>query len=214
MSKPTPKGKAKVINQSRTDLDEKLFKSLEKLGQIWRNRLWKAVLDEDLSPVQGQILIFIAHHASRRNRVGELAREFGLTNATISEAVATLARKGLVAKVPDEQDKRIHLLKLTPSGDQVVKRLTGWGDEIKAEIKAENSGKKKEALSFLLELLARLKRRGLVDSVRMCWFCQHFHPDYYRRSRRPHYCDLLNRPIDTLDFRLDCPSFTASSKES
>lgn len=199
--------------QSGNNLDDKVFRALEKVGQIWRNRLWKAVLDEDLSPVQGQILIFIYQHTPRRNRIGEIAREFGLTTATISDAVAALDRKGLLSKVVDPQDKRAYQLQLTSEGYQVVRRLMGWADEIKAEIRAEGSLQKKKALSFLLTLIARLKKSGLVDAVRMCWFCQHFHPDYYPCSRRPHYCDLLTRPIDILDIRLDCPTFAADSRE-
>lgn len=199
---------------SRDNIDEKIFQTIEKLGQIWRAHLWKAVLSEELSPIQGQILIFIARHHKRRNRVGEMALEFGLSPATISDAVKALIRKELIYKFPNEHDKRIHHLGLTPAGKQVDGRLTGWANAIKTEIKKENSVNKRQALSFLLGLIARLKRKRLVDMVRLCLFCQHFHPHFNPGSKRPHYCDLLARPLDIVDIRLDCPTFLSTRGES
>jgi len=195
-------------------LDENLFRALEKLSQIWRNRLGQAVFSEDLSLVQGQILIFISQHSPQRNRVGKIAQEFGLTTATISEAVAALTRKGLLNKTVDPQDKRVHQLRLTSEGALVVNRLLSWAREIKAEIKAGDFRQKKETFSFLLSLIARLRRNGVVAAVRMCWFCQHFHPDYFPRVHRPHYCVLLARAIGLADIRLDCPRFVASAQLS
>ena len=73
----------------------------------------------------------------------ELAREFGLTAASMSTMTARLLKAGLIEKRTDEQELRSNVLKLTGHGQSLLKRIyREWreiGREIDDLIGAENA---------------------------------------------------------------------------
>lgn len=73
---------------------------------------------------QYQALLAIKGHPGRaRMTVGELARELGVANHTASGLVERLVGKGLLARLPDEQDRRRILLALTPGAEIILSRM-------------------------------------------------------------------------------------------
>lgn len=73
----------------------------------------------------------------------ELAREFGLTAASMSTMTSRLLKAGLIEKRTDEQELRSNVLKLTEHGQSLLKRIyREWGEidrEIDDLIGAENA---------------------------------------------------------------------------
>ena len=51
-----------------------------------------------VSPIKARFLVHLLHHGDELGRVGHLAKEFGLSRATVSDAVSTLEAKGLVRR--------------------------------------------------------------------------------------------------------------------
>jgi DNA-binding MarR family transcriptional regulator len=87
-----------------TDLDEKLIAALERLAHVLRTLLWEEGVRSRLSPIQIQTLLYLASHSEELCRVGQLAQEFNLTPATMSDAVDALEEKGLVVRRPWPKD--------------------------------------------------------------------------------------------------------------
>ena len=85
----------------------------------WANRVPGAGL-----PVTRRALEVLQHlAASGPMTVGDQARHLGLRRNSVSELLARLEAKGLVARVRDERDERRVLVWLTESGRDVVGRV-------------------------------------------------------------------------------------------
>ena len=193
----------------QTDPDAKLVAALDRVGQALRVLLWDAAKaspgTRSLSPAQIQILIFLRYHPEALARVGQLAREFDLTAATVSDAVRTLTEKGLVEKAPDPTDGRAIVLRLTPHGKRVVQQLADWTAPIQAHLAHLPAEDKAQTLDVLFALIARLQDTGVITVARMCQTCQHFARQAHPNAGAPHHCQLLDMPLAIRDLRLDCP---------
>ncbi len=56
-------------------------------------------------------------------RLGDLAAAEGVSPSTLSRLIAGLEERGLVQRRPDEQDRRVAWMSLTPDGHALVARL-------------------------------------------------------------------------------------------
>jgi DNA-binding MarR family transcriptional regulator len=76
---------------------------------------------EDVREGHGCVFGFIDFEQG--SRLTELADRSGLTKQAVGEAVAELERKGYLERVPDPQDGRAKIIRLTPRGVEAA--LTG-----------------------------------------------------------------------------------------
>ncbi len=192
-----------------TNPDAKLIAAVERISQAFRVLLWQNVKeapgDHALTPAQIQALVFLLYHDERLARVGEIAREFMLTPATVSDAVSALERKGLVDKVRSNVDRRSFVLRLTKEGERVARDLAGWADPVVESLGEISAERKTVVLRVLLDLIAALQDRGIVQSTRMCLTCRYFGEHVHADASKPHHCNLLDRPLAPADLRIDCP---------
>ncbi|HBZ07316.1 MULTISPECIES: MarR family winged helix-turn-helix transcriptional regulator [Massilia] len=94
-------------------------------------------------------------------RMGELSRRMMVTGGNITGITDQLEREGLVARVPDPQDKRAFAVRLTPAGRDAFAAMAkvheGWVEELLGHVPAED----KERLIGLLDgMKAGLDGRG------------------------------------------------------
>lgn len=188
--------------QQHQRVDSKIVATLERLTQALRVLLWEKAQQHGLSPIQIQILVFIANHSAPLRRVGHLAREFGMTAATISDAVSTLEEKQLLLRVTSAADRRAMDLKLTPAGRRQAHKLSGWADSVREAIAPIPEPDKIVTLNSLMSLIYELQKSGTVTVARMCLSCRHFvqSPD----ATSPHFCNLLNKSLVSTELRVDC----------
>lgn len=177
---------------------------LERLAHAFRVLLWEEAKQHALSPIQIQFLIYLRYHPPEFCRVSLLAKEFGLTQATVSDAVTSLEAKGLIAREPAWQDKRILTLRLTPNGDQLAVKLSAWATVIKEQLAQFSSEEQELLMKFLMHLIESLQRVGLIAISRMCLTCRFFQADAHPNPAAPHHCRLLDKPLANSDLRLDC----------
>ncbi|MFN3687097.1 MarR family winged helix-turn-helix transcriptional regulator [Salinarimonas sp.] len=59
-----------------------------------------------------------------------LGRQTAMDNSTINGVVSRLVERELVAKLPSEEDRRMHVVALTPEGERVVARALPMAAEI------------------------------------------------------------------------------------
>jgi DNA-binding MarR family transcriptional regulator len=187
------------------DVDKKIVASLERLSQVFRILLRGEAQEHGLSPIQAQILIYLLHHGAALRRVSQLAREFDLTRATVSDAVGSLEKKALIRREPWPDDKRVTTLRLTPTGEHTARELAAWANVVKEHLEGCSSEEKEAVMRFLMGLIGSLQKFGLITVARMCVSCRFFRPDAHPRSASPHYCALLDLPLSGFDLRVDCP---------
>ncbi len=188
-----------------TDLDEKLVAALERLAHVLRTLLWEEGVRSHLSPIQIQTLLYLASHSEKLCRVGQLAQEFNLTPATMSDAVDALEEKGLVVRRPWPEDGRVVTLGLTAQGRRHAEKLSRWTETLREQLAPFPADEKARALGFLLKLIEGLYRAGIITVARICLTCRFFRPHVHPNSLAPHHCALLDKPLAEGDLRVDCP---------
>lgn len=179
----------------------KITAGIERMSTVFRAALWEEAKQYNLSPLQAQILLFIAFHDVKQCGITSLAREFAVTKATISDAVKSLLEKELLKKL-DTDDARAFFLALTTEGKKCVRKLSGisgFFTDALDNIPAQEINKIWEGMVLLM---GHMQKTGIVP-LRMCGNCRHFgknHPD-----GAPHYCELMQKPLEINDLRIDCP---------
>lgn len=192
------------------DPDSKVVAALERLAQALRVRLGQFGRTYGLSPIQVQFLCYLLYQPEERRRVSVLARDFHLTKATVSDAVAALEAKGLITRRTAADDRRTAVLALTPTGRRLARRLAAWADVVRDRLGFATPEEKAVVLRFLMRLIVELQEAGLITVARMCLTCRYFRPDVHPSTLSPHHCTLLDRPLGPATLRLDCPEYEAA----
>ncbi len=186
-------------------LPDKIVASLERLSRVFRILLWDLATETGLSPIQIQFVLYLKDQPRAHRRVSVLAREFGLTRATVSDAVSTLVRKGLVAKEASTTDKRVAHLALTAEGRKLARRFAGWQERMVDKVRGFDPMTLETVFLFLQETIIGLQRDGTVARAHMCLGCEHFRPGASGDPARPHLCALTRTPLGVPDLKVDCP---------
>ncbi|MDP8948133.1 MAG: MarR family winged helix-turn-helix transcriptional regulator [Actinomycetota bacterium] len=189
------------------DVDTKIAAALERLGQVFRVLLRERAQEYGLSPIGAQFLVYLLHHDVELRRVSQLAREFRLTQATVSDAVASLEAKGLVGRELWPEDGRVMTLRLSTRGELVATELSSWADTIKEHLDLYSSEEKAVVMRFLMRLIGSLQASGVITVARMCVTCRFFQRDAHRGTGSPHHCQLLDVALGGPDLRFDCPEY-------
>jgi DNA-binding MarR family transcriptional regulator len=192
-------------------VDAKIVAALERLGQVFRVLLREKAQEYGLSPIGAQFLVYLLHHAVELRRVSQLAREFDLTQATVSDAVDSLEAKGLIDRERCPEDGRVTTLRLTPEGELVAAVLSTWADTVSAHLDLCPCEEKEVVMRFLMRLIGSLQESGVITVARMCVTCRFFQRDAHPGIGPPHHCRLLDVPLSGSDLRIDCPEHELAS---
>ncbi len=193
------------LEQQNSSLDNKIVAGLERLSQAFRVLLWEQAKAHNLSPIQIQLLVFIAYHSAEKTTISYLAQEFNFTKPTISDSVKVLEQKGLLQKKTTDKDGRSYTIQLTATGQAMVAATENFVEPI-ATVVAQASAEDKAVLwQQVNHLVATLNRLKIIELQRMCFNCQ-----YYRADANGHFCALLDMTLLTEALRIDCPEFQAA----
>lgn len=193
------------VTHQHQDVDSKIAAALERLSQAFRVLLWEKNKTYNLSPIQIQFLVYLLYHAAEQCTVGQLAKEFTLTPATVSDAITTLEEKKLVARKRQEADRRVAWVSLTREGKKTARKLSTWANVIQKNIAQFDTQEKVAVMKFLMRLIEALQQAGVITIARMCITCKFFQPDAHPHAKAPHHCRLLDKPLANSELRLDCP---------
>jgi DNA-binding MarR family transcriptional regulator len=188
-----------------TDIDSKIAASLERLSQAFRALIWRKHAAGGFSPIQVQVLVHLSFRPAQGRPVGELAKELHVTAATMSDALATLESRQLVARKRRSPDRRLVHVMLTPRGRRAAGRLDDWADAVRESVAGLELAKKPELLRQLLELIGSLQKGGVVSLTRMCFTCRFLEASDGAATGRGFFCKLMEKPLHTGELRLDCP---------
>lgn len=183
-------------------VDKKLTAVLHKIGEVYKYLLLQVGKEFNLSPIQIQILLFIAHHEKTEYRtVSYLSQELNITKPTVSDAVKVLFKKNFIVKNTN-QDTRSYSINLSEKGKSLLPKLENFDDQVLNSVKPIDHEVKADLLQHLLLTLSRLQEAGVVNQQRMCFNCIHLHKDGASL-----YCKLLKKALSKPDLRVDCPEF-------
>ena len=178
-------------DQQEKNISSKIVAGLERISEVFKILLWEKAKLLGLSPIQIQILIFIAFHKPQLCKVSQLALEFNLTKATISDAIRVLNKKGLIEKDFSSPDSRSYSIFLSDLGREIVNQTSDFS-------KVELEG----LFATLSDLIYKLNQKGILSVQRSCYGCR-----FFQKKSEENFCNLLQRRLLSNDIRLDCPEF-------
>lgn len=194
------------IENQHDDLSDRIVVGLERLSQAFKVLLWDKAKQLGLSPIQIQILIFVAYHEQGLNNVSLLAQEFNVTKPTVSDAVKILDKKGLIIKDYSSTDSRSYSISLSETGKAIVSETETFANPIKVLVNKFGDQEKSTFYQVLSKLIFQLNQADILTVQRMCYACK-----FYRKDDSGHYCNYLEKPLRDTEIRLDCPEFEARS---
>lgn len=184
-------------------LSERILIGLERLSEVFKSMLWEKAKVHGISPIQIQILLFVANHRQSLCNVSYLAKELNITKATVSDAVRILLKKAFVQKDVSETDKRRYNLILTETGQQLVRTLTEYSEPLIKELDHLPLTDQQHLYQTLLQLIHQLNQQGVIQVQRSCFNCAHYQGD----QKGDHYCQYLQEALSPPQVQLDCPDF-------
>lgn len=192
--------------EQQVNLSSKIVAGLERVSQTFKVLLWEKAKQLGLSPIQIQILIFVAYHKSEYNNVSFLAREFNLTKPTISDAIRVLDRKGLILKDHSSSDSRSYSIFLSDRGKEIVGETDDFANPLASQLNDIPVEDRENVFKVLSKLIFELNQKGILTVQRTCFACK-----FYSKNGPQHYCHLLEKELKHSDIRLDCNEFEGKS---
>ncbi|WGK66041.1 MarR family winged helix-turn-helix transcriptional regulator [Croceiramulus getboli] len=178
---------------------QQLTFGLEKIYEAYKLLLWEQSKKFQLTPIQIRVLLFIAGHGRKENKVGVLAREFGMTKATMSETVRILEQKKLIEKQRDTGDARSFAIALTRKGEQNIEELQDYQRPLLDLLYTIPEERKISFYETLTGLLHGLKKEQKLPLERHCYNCGNRRTDGARS-----FCMALRKPLPIEEIRLEC----------
>lgn len=184
---------------------------LSRIGMATRAGRWRQSSAHDLSPIQADILVFIAARGPSRQTA--LAYELAVSQPTVSDAIAALTRKGLVSARRDPGDGRAKVMNLTTAGQKAADAMTDWSDGIVNAVAAVADEDRPAVMRALVEMVRHLQKSGAIAPQRMCVDCRYFRRNAYPGAVEPHHCDFVDAPFGDAQLRIDCGEFLDAQSE-
>ena len=188
--------------QQEKELSSKIVAGLERVSEVFKVLLWEKAKLVGLSPIQIQLLIFIAFHKQDLCKVSHLAKEFNVTKPTISDAIKVLNQKGLIVKDFSSSDSRSYSILLSDLGRDVVSKTDDFSRPLQKEINSFSTSELESLFGTISELIYKLNRNGILSVQRTCYGCK-----FYDKNKLGDYCNLMQKPLLKQEIRLDCPEY-------
>ena len=190
------------------DISSKIVAGMERISEVFRVLLWEKAKIVGLSPIQIQLLLFIAFHKQRLCNVSHLAKEFNLTKPTISDAIKALDKKGLILKDYSSSDSRSYSIALSESGQGIIAQVHDFSNPLKKKVDGFNPSELDTLFGTLSRLIYQLNQSGILNVQRTCYGCK-----FHIKTDSNDYCRLLQKELSITDIRLDCSEFELKEGE-
>ncbi len=188
----------------RDDIDYKITFAMEKLFSAYKALLRNKIEGSDLSPVQIKFILYLHKYPEDMRKVSSIALEFGLTKPTVSEAISSLKGKKIVFPMKNKKDRRISIINLTEKGKKIAETLKTWDKPIINILKALSVNEKDKIFTFLIRLMASLKKEGILKVVRICLSCNHFKRNFSPDSGSLYLCEFTGKAFSEAELKIDC----------
>lgn len=185
--------------------------SLWRICQALNQMQQKKATEHGVTPVQMRCLIYLSHARPGAKNVTYLTRELGVTQATISDAVAALANKGFLCKFPLRHNRRIACLSLTQTGEELCQKLEDWTQVIETILHRMAAEGKNALNEWLPHVVRSLQKEGWTSVSELCNTCGFFRENQGPLLHEEHWCSLLKIGITEQDSYKQCPEHSIPS---
>lgn len=179
----------------------RLLLILERLATLTQQALRESAAPHGLQAVHLLILAYL----ERANRYSDIpiaiAEYLGITRGTLSQSLAVLEAKGLIERSRDADDGRIHHIRLSPIGRNLLR--ASWLERIGGALAMLPEADELER--GLTALLAALQRINGQHAFGVCRGCAHFQPIGGATAR----CGLTGEALTPDDAGRLCREWTA-----
>lgn len=175
---------------------------LAQIGAFLRSAQWRTGEEHGLTPTQLSILAALRRLGDVRVQI--LAGRLGVTHPTASDAVSALQSKGLVEKLPDPDDGRAVLIRLTAQGKLLAQKADTFPSGFLSAIGQLDSGDQSGLHRSLTKIIRSLQEAGLIEPQRLCATCEFFRPNAHPGAAKPHHCAYVDAAFGDAELRLDC----------
>ena len=134
-------------------LDSSAF-LLKRLGMLAKERSFQAYEDAGFTPYQHAALT-VLDEGSRETQ-GEIADVLGYDKGQLVGILDELEERGLIERMRDPNDRRRHIVSLTPAGRRALSRLRALARKVDDDYLAPLSEDERETLHALLLRLAEV----------------------------------------------------------
>ncbi len=173
---------------------------IERIGNLLRERSRSIATREGLKLAQLDALVYLSRANRYSDTTSAVVDYMGATKGSISQTLTALEHKGLIERVPDEVDGRVHHCRPTKRGRRVAREA--FPSELLST--RERPELERELLALLREIQQVHGGRGFG----VCGTCVQFTP--MGRGRR---CGLTGEPLTVPDSRLLCREHEPSSAD-
>jgi DNA-binding MarR family transcriptional regulator len=188
--------------QQEKDISSKIVAGMERVSEVFKILLWEKAKLVGLSPIQIQILIFIAFHKQKWCNVSHLAKEFNVTKPTVSDAVRVLDKRGYIVKDFSSSDSRSYSISLSDLGNDIISQTYDFSNPLKKQVDSFSQSELESLFGTLSQLIYKLNRNGILSVQRTCYGCK-----FYDKQQESDYCNLLQKELLNQEIRLDCPEY-------
>lgn len=188
--------------QQEKDISSKIVAGMERVSEVFKILLWEKAKLVGLSPIQIQILIFIAFHKQKLCNVSHLAKEFNVTKPTVSDAVRVLDKRGYIVKDFSSSDSRSYSISLSDLGNDIISQTYDFSNPLKKQVDSFSQSELESLFGTLSQLIYKLNRNGILSVQRTCYGCK-----FYEKQQESDYCNLLQKELLNQEIRLDCPEY-------
>jgi len=185
------------------DLDTKIIEAIDRIARAQKILLWDRAKLLGLTPLQTQILLFVAENKEENNNVTLISLELGVSQPTISDAVKTLIKKGLLETMVWEKNRHYRLLRLTEKGKAILSQLKEWDKYLKRPLSKISEEEKIAFFKFLLDYVVELRNDKTLLLLRACPLCKYFE----KKDENTYYCKLFEMDLKVKDLRVECPDY-------
>ncbi|EKE68214.1 MarR family winged helix-turn-helix transcriptional regulator [Celeribacter baekdonensis] len=187
-----------------------IITALQRLAMFWRASQWLVAKDFALNPTQGEVLTRVA---AKPERAVDLADMLGISQASLSDSVAALDRKGLVRRRRDPDDGRARMIEVTRAGASLAERMPDAPAVIQEAIAGLAEDDRAGLLRCLSLIIRSLQEAEAIPIQRMCLTCHYFRPHVHTDPVRPHHCGFVDAAFGDGGLRLDCADHETATEE-
>ncbi|WP_207260393.1 MarR family transcriptional regulator [Desulfovibrio sp. Huiquan2017] len=134
-----------------------IFLRLLVLGSECLSHLDRLLERHGLSHSRWLVLMLLRRREVWRALPSELAREQGITRATMSGLTQRLEKQGLITRQPDDHDKRQTVIVLTPDGASLIERVLPQCVALMEQVLSPLEGNEKNEFKRLIAKLFPLR---------------------------------------------------------
>ena len=196
------------LEEQSGDKISKIIAGVERLSTLFRAALLKQSKILGYSPLQIQIVLFIAYHSKEYCNTTYISDEFAVSKPTVSDSIRVLIEKRILIKTIDHKDARSFLLELSPIGKKFLDSLSDLSANFGGKMVELKESEIETIWNGILLLMLKLQITKSIP-VRMCFSCNFFGQNYSKGN--PHYCHLMEQPLDLASIRIDCPEYYESN---